>query len=50
MAKVEANSGRWPEQVVAGGGFTSRENILAMAEKGVDFIGSMGDGTAQAAG
>jgi hypothetical protein len=50
VAKVEENSGRLPEQVVADGGFTSRENILAMAEKGVDFIGSMGDGTAQTAG
>ena len=50
VAKVQENSGRLPEQVVADGGFTSRENILAMAEKGVDFIGSMGDGTAQAAG
>jgi len=50
VAKVEENTGRLPEQVVADGGFTSRENILATAEKGVDFIGSMGDGTAQAAG
>jgi len=34
---------------VADGGFTSRENILATAEKGVDFIGSMSDGSARAA-
>jgi hypothetical protein len=31
-------------------GFTGRENILAMDSKGVDLIGSLGDGAAQAAG
>jgi len=50
VAKVEENLGRVPEQVVADGGFTSRENILAMDDKGVDFIGSLGDGAAQSAG
>lgn len=50
VAKVEENLGRAPEQMVADGGFTSRENILAMEEKGVDFIGSLGDGAAQSAG
>jgi hypothetical protein len=33
----------------ADGGFTRRQNILATAEKGVDCIGSRGDGTARAA-
>ncbi|MDI7258915.1 MAG: transposase, partial [Thermodesulfobacteriota bacterium] len=32
------------------GGFVSRENILAMKEKGIDFIGPMGAGVAQSAG
>src|SRR4030042_420062 len=32
------------------GGFTSRENILAMSEREVDLIGSMGTGTSQSAG
>ena len=33
--------GRKPAQVVVDGGFTSRENILAMAEQGVDMIGCL---------
>ena len=35
---------------MADGGFTSRENIVAMHQKGVDFIGSLSDGSAQSAG
>jgi hypothetical protein len=38
--RVEQNMGRLPEQLVVDGGFTSRENVLAMADNGVDFIGS----------
>jgi hypothetical protein len=41
VAQVAANLGQKPAQVVVDGGFTSRENILAMAEQGVDFIGSL---------
>jgi len=41
VAQVEANLGQKPAQVVVDGGFTSRENILAMAEQGVDLIGSL---------
>jgi transposase len=41
VAQVEANLGQKPAQVVVDGGFTSRENIMAMAEQGVDFIGSL---------
>jgi len=41
VAQVEANLGKKPAQVVVDGGFTSRENILAMAEQGVDLIGSL---------
>jgi hypothetical protein len=41
VAQVEKNLGRKPAQVVVDGGFTSRENILAMAEQGVDLIGSL---------
>jgi transposase len=48
--KVEETMGRAPEQMVTDGGFVSRENILAMKEKGVDFIGPMGVGVAQSAG
>jgi transposase len=41
VAQVEANLGKKPAQVVVDGGFTSRENIVAMAEQGVDMIGSL---------
>jgi transposase len=41
VAQVEANLGKKPAQVVVDGGFTSRENILAMAEQRVDLIGSL---------
>jgi transposase len=37
VAQVEQNLGHKPAQVVVDGGFTSRENILAMAEQGVDL-------------
>ena len=40
IERVEENTGKKPTQVVADGGFTSRENILAMEAKGVDYIGS----------
>jgi transposase len=41
VAQVEANLGAKPAQVVVDGGFTSRENIMAMAEQGIDMIGSL---------
>lgn len=40
---VKQNTGREPEQVVADGGYTTRDNITAMKERGIDFIGSLGD-------
>ena len=42
MDRIEKNLGK-PEQVVADGGFTSRSNIVAMADRGIDFIGSLQD-------
>jgi len=50
MDRIKNNVGVDPQQGVADGGFTSRDNILAMDERGVDFIGSMGTGVAQSAG
>jgi transposase len=50
VERVEENLGRKPGQVVADGGFTSRENILAMAGKEVDFVGSLDEHDAQSAG
>jgi transposase len=41
VAQVGQNLGHKPAQVVVDGGFTSRENILAMEEQGVDLIGSL---------
>lgn len=41
VAQVEANLGQTPAQVVVDGGFTSRENIMTMAKRGVDLIGSL---------
>ena len=38
---VKQAMGREPEQVVADGGYGSRANIVAMAEKGIDFISSL---------
>ena len=48
--RVEANVGQEPGQVVVDGGFTSRDNILAMSEREIDLIGSMGTGNSQSAG
>ena len=50
VERVEANLGSVPKQVVVDGGFTSRGNILAMHEKGVDLIGSLDERKAQGAG
>ncbi len=49
IVRIEENTGKKPTQVVADGGFTSRENILAMEAQGVDFIGSP-DGSNPSAG
>lgn len=50
VARVEANLGKKPAQVVVDGGFTSRENIMAMAEQGVDMIGSLPEANPSSAG
>ena len=46
---VKQNMGREPEQVVADGGYTTRENIRMMKEREIDFIGSLGDPAARQA-
>jgi hypothetical protein len=48
--RIEDTCGQPPAALVADGGFTSRANILEMARRGVNFIGSLGDGQAQSAG
>ncbi len=50
MDRVEENVGRQPEQAVVDGGFTSRETILDMDQRGVDLIASLGDGKGQSGG
>jgi transposase len=46
---VKQNMGREPEQVVADGGYTTRDNIGMMKERGINFIGSLGDQAARQA-
>jgi transposase len=48
--RIESQMGQDPAQVVVDGGFTSRENMLAMSGRGIDLIGSMGTGSCQSAG
>ena len=48
--RIEDTCGQPPAELVADGGFTSRANIIEMEQRGVNFIGSMGDGQAQSAG
>src|SRR5437899_840803 len=50
MAQVEANLGKKPAQVVVDGGFTTRENIMSMAEQGIDFVGSLAEVNQRIAG
>src|SRR5258706_5036418 len=41
--KIEENTGRCPDQMVADGGFTNKPNIIAMEERKIDLIGSLPD-------
>jgi len=50
VARVEANLGEKPGQVVVDGGFTTRENIMSMAEQGIDFVGSLAEVNPKVAG
>ena len=43
VEKIRENTGRLPQQMVADGGYTNRDNILAMNSIGVEFVGSMPD-------
>jgi transposase len=50
VVRIENNMGQTPQQMVTDGGFTSRENILALNEKQIDLIGALDEHAAQAAG
>jgi transposase len=41
--RVEHNLGKTPQQVVADGGYVSRDNIIEMKQRQVEFIGPFGD-------
>jgi len=49
-ARVQQNLGAKPQQMVVDGGFTCRENILAMATQGIELIGSWRQPAADAGG
>ena len=50
VERIEENLGEIPRHMVADGGYTSWENIVAMDASGIDFIGSLTDRATQAAG
>jgi hypothetical protein len=39
--RVEERLGKTPQQMVADGGYTTRDNIEKLAEREIDFLGSM---------
>ena len=47
--RLEETLGRTPEQMVADGGYVTGSNIVAMANRGIEFIGPQGDETDKAA-
>jgi transposase len=47
---VEQNLGEKPKQVVADGGYVSRDNIVEMESRGVEFIGPLCDETGKGKG
>jgi hypothetical protein len=48
LEEIERQTGRRPEHLMVDEGYTTRENVLAAAEKGVDLIGSTMEPDAQA--
>jgi transposase len=42
VERIENQLKQTPEQMVADGGYTTRDNIEKMAGRGIDFLGSMG--------
>jgi transposase len=45
--RIEKNTEKKPDKLIADGGFTNRENILDMSDKEIDFIGSFKDDSKQ---
>lgn len=50
VESIEKNMEEKPDEIVVDGGYTSRENIIAMAEAKIGMVGSIGDGKAQSVG
>jgi len=50
VGRIEENLGEIPRHMVADGGYTSWENVVAMDASGIDFIGSITDRATQTAG
>lgn len=48
LEEIERQTGRRPEHLMVDEGYTTRENVLAAAQKGVDLIGSTMEPDAQA--
>jgi len=44
LQRIEARMGRKPRQMLADAGYTNRNNIEAMSESGVDYVGSLRKG------
>lgn len=49
VEEIKANLGERPKQVVVDGGYSSVDNVVAMAGQQVDLIGSLGDGESRSA-
>jgi transposase len=47
MQRVEEEAGKAPQQVIADGSYTNRNNIVEMEKSHIDLIGPVPDGTAQ---
>lgn len=42
VERIEQNTGKAPEQVLGDGGYTTRQNVMEMAERPTEFVGSLG--------
>lgn len=47
MERLQQEAGRAPQQAIVDGGYTSRDNIVAMAERGIDLFGPPLEGQVQ---
>jgi hypothetical protein len=46
VGRIEANTGRKPEEMVVDGGFTNQPTLEALEQEGIEMIGSLTDRTA----